>query len=42
VAALATTINAAGQLLEGAGAIARSTAAIEQALRRAKLDGGRP
>lgn len=41
ITALQTTIGVAGQILDGAGAIARSTGAIEQTLSRKKLDGGR-
>ncbi|MGQ0571874.1 MAG: hypothetical protein ACT4P5_20410 [Armatimonadota bacterium] len=40
ISALEATIGVAGQILDGAGAIARSTGAIEQALRHTKLDGG--
>ncbi len=39
IATLETTIGAAGQVLEGARAIARSTGAIEDVLRRKKLKG---
>jgi hypothetical protein len=40
IGALDTTIQVAGQLLEGAQAIAGSAAAIERALGQRKLEGG--
>ncbi len=42
IKALATTIAVAGQILDGAGAIAGSTEQIEQALSDRQLKGGRP
>lgn len=42
ISALETTIGVAGKILEGAGAIATSTRAIEQALGRRTLRGGGP
>lgn len=42
ITALQTTIGVAGQILDGAEAIARSTGAIEQALSHRRLRGGRP
>ncbi len=42
ITALETTIGVAGKILEGAGAIAASTGAIEQALGRSRLKGSGP